>query len=78
MWLLHRSNLNYIIFSYILLSVTSERCSSARLCARTRTLRRLQLWRVVGNVREIRSARDLNLILPAQDADVLSFLTSDW
>jgi len=47
--------------------VTSEWCSSPRLCARSHTSR-LQQWRVVGNVWEIWSALNLNSIPPAPEA----------
>jgi len=46
-----------LLYSLITLSgFTSERYPSPRLCARDHTSR-LQRWRVVGNVREIWSAR---------------------
>jgi len=37
---------------------------------------RLQQWRIVGNVWEICSAQDLNPVLPALEADVLSLESS--
>jgi len=43
--------------------VTSERCRFPWLCA-TAHISKLQRWRVVGNVWEIWSARDLNPIPP--------------
>jgi len=61
----------YSLFSlYALLGVTSVRCPSPRPCARAHTSR-LQRWRVIGNVWDIWSVRNLNPIPPAPEADVL-------
>jgi len=57
--------------------VTSERCPSSRLCANTHTSRQ-QRWRVVGNVWEIWSARDLNPIPSAPETNVLLLMPSGW
>jgi len=56
--------------------VTSERCPTPRLCTRT-NISRLQQWRVVCSVWEICSARHLNPIPPAPEADVLPLVPSD-
>jgi len=58
-------------------SVTSERWPSPMLCERDHTLR-LQRWRVIDNVWEIWSSRDLNHVLPAPKANVyyLPYLSS--
>jgi len=53
--------------------VTSERCLFSRLCAIDHASR-LQWWRVVGNVLEIWSARDLN---PIRYVNVYQLLTID-